>query len=113
MIFICVFSMTGCATIFSGNTDKVTITSSPSEATVTINGVPRGTTPLMLELDKGSSYNVEIKKEGYETKHATIANKVGAGWVVLDVFTGLVPLVVDIITDAWYKLTPTEVHVNL
>ena len=58
-------------------------------------------------------YIVEFKREGYETVTREIVNKVGAGWIVLDVLLGLVPVIVDAATGAWYHLNHTNLRVVL
>ena len=109
----CVVLLTSCATVFSGNSDDVTITSDPAGALVAIDGVPRGRTPLTVDLEKGNSYSVSVSKDGYEAGYATLTNRVGAGWVILDIFAGLVPVVVDAVTGAWGWLSPDTVHLVL
>ena len=109
----CVVLLTSCATVFSGNSDDVTITSDPTGALVAIDGVPRGRTPLTVDLEKGNSYSVSVSKDGYEAGYATLTNRVGAGWVILDIFAGLVPVVVDAVTGAWGGLSPDTVHLVL
>lgn len=108
-----IFMSTSCATLFCGNTDEVVITTSPSDALVSVNGIPRGYTPLTLELEKGDSYSIRIEKEGYQDGYATISDKVGAGWVVLDVFAGLVPLIIDAVTGSWSGLEPDNISLAL
>ena len=108
-----IFLSTSCATLFSGNTDEVVITTSPADALVSVNGIPRGYTPLTLELEKGESYSIRIEKEGYQDGYATISDKVGAGWVVLDVFTGLAPLIIDAVTGSWSGLEPDSISLAL
>ena len=109
----CVVLLTSCATVFSGNSDDVTITSDPVGALVAIDGVPRGRTPLTVDLEKGNSYSVSVSKDGYEAGYATLTNRVGAGWVILDIFVGLVPIVIDAVTGAWGGLSPDTVHLVL
>jgi hypothetical protein len=102
--------LASCATIFNGDTDDVNFTSDPNSAKVYINGHYLGTTPLDLPLPTGASYMIEFKKPGYETKTAFINNSVGAGWIVLDLFGGLIPIIVDAATGNWYGLD--QDHVN-
>ena len=109
----CVVLLTSCATVFFGNSDDVTITSDPTGALVAIDGVPRGRTPLTVDLEKGNSYSVSVSKDGYEAGYATLTNRVGAGWVILDIFAGLVPIVIDAVTGAWGGLSPDTVHLVL
>ncbi|MCZ2846084.1 MAG: hypothetical protein O2U61_06290, partial [Candidatus Bathyarchaeota archaeon] len=55
----------------------------------------------------------EFKIEGYKPKSVQINNKVGAGWVVLDIVLGLVPVVIDAATGAWYSLDQKNIDAVL
>ena len=102
--------LVSCATVFSGNTDEVSITSEPSDALVAINGIPVGRTPVSIELEKGMTHQVRIEKDGFEAGYAMISSRIGAGWVILDILAGLVPLVIDAATGSWEGLSPETVH---
>lgn len=99
-----------CATIFKGSTDDVSFSSDPSGAKVYVNGVLLGTTPVKLKLKSKNSYTIEIKKEGYETKTVVINNSIGAGWIILDILGGFIPVIIDAATGSWYSLD--QEHVN-
>ena len=95
---------------FTVGTDKIDFSSSPSGAKVYVNGQYMGTAPLQLKLESKHGYTIEFRKEGYESKTVVITNSVGAGWIVLDVLFGLVPVIVDAATGNWYSLD--QEHVN-
>ena len=42
----------GCATLMQGTTQEVGISSTPSRATVSVNGGERGTTPVAVDLKR-------------------------------------------------------------
>ena len=42
-----------------------------------------------------------------------IQNKIGWGWVVLDVITGVVPVLIDALTGAWYDFDQRYVNAIL
>ncbi len=107
------FLTVGCATIFSGSTQKVSYSSEPSGAKVYVNGQYLGNTPFELNMRKNKSYTVEFKKEGYRSRTVIINNNVAAGWIVLDVLGGLVPVVIDAATGNWYSLNPDNVRAVL
>ena len=68
-LFTVAILFSGCATIFTGSKQTVTITSVPPEALVQVNGIDRGITPLAIQLKKGfDGQTVTLKKEGYETR---------------------------------------------
>jgi len=68
---------------------------------------------LALKLESKKTYTIEFKKEGYETKSYNITNHVGAGWIILDVLAGLVGVIVDAATGAWYSLDQKNVNAIL
>lgn len=111
MLLICIsIAFSGCAAIFKGSNSSLNATSDPSGAKVYVNGEPYGKTPITLRLKSSKTYTIEFKKEGYETVTRNISNSVGAGWIVLDVLCGLVPVIIDAVTGAWYDLD--QDHVN-
>jgi len=117
-VFACFFSVTvllinGCATIFKGTSDNVNFSSEPSGAKVYVNGSLMGTTPVKLKLESKRVYYIEFKKEGFDTKTFTITNHVGVGWIILDILGGLVPVIVDASTGAWYSLDQDNVNAIL
>lgn len=88
----------------------MSFSSDPSGAKVYVNGTLLGTTQVQLELKSKNSYTIEFKKEGYETRIVLLNNSVGAGWIVLDVLGGLIPIIIDAATGNWYTLD--QEHVN-
>ena len=103
----------GCATIFKGNSSKVDMNSEPQGAQVIVNGNLMGETPVRLKLESKHTYSIEFKKDGFKTKTINIQNHVGAGWIVLDVLAGLVPVVIDAATSSWYDLDQKNVNAIL
>ncbi len=72
-----------------------------------------GTTPLEVRLSADQTYVVEFLKEGYDPITRVVSSKVGAGWVILDLFGGLIPLVVDAATGNWKRLDHSYVSAAL
>ncbi|WP_337871635.1 PEGA domain-containing protein [Ignavibacterium sp.] len=110
LIIVVSFIFTSCATIFKGSTDDVSFSSDPTGAKVYVNGSLLGTTPFQLELKSNKTYTIEFKKDGYETKAVVLNNSIGAGWILLDVLGGLIPVIIDAATGNWYSLD--QEHVN-
>ncbi len=108
-----IFSVSACATLFGPQKQNVYATSNPDGADVYVNGVRMGVTPYTLVLKPNQQYTVEFKKAGYKTIGRTINSKVGAGWVILDVLGGLIPVVVDASTGNWKKLDQDAVDAQL
>jgi len=109
---ICIY-LSNCALVFKGTKQEVSFRSDPQRAEVYVNGIRMGETPLTLRLVTKQTYVIEFKREGYKPKSVQINNKVGAGWVVLDILTGLVPVVIDAATGAWYSLDQKNIDAVL
>lgn len=113
-LVIAVFLLTSsCATLFKGTSNRVDFSSDPQGAKIYVNGNYMGDTPIRLKLESKQTYNIEFRKEGYQTKAFNITNHVGVGWIVLDILSGLIPVVVDAATGAWYVLDQKNVNAVL
>lgn len=100
VIFLLI-TISGCATIFSGSTEEITLESDPSGVVVMVNGVKEGTTPMIFVAKKGKEYNFEFVKKGYQSNFFKLVYNVGAGWVFLDVLTGILGIAIDAATGNW------------
>lgn len=96
-LLFCALLQNGCATIMTGTFQGTEIDSEPSGAAVFVNGDLAGTTPCEVDLDQDTDPYIVLKKEGYADTRVTLKKGVN-GWLVLNVFTGLVP---GLIVDAW------------
>ena len=110
--YLCTLLFNGCALIFKGTSEKVSFNSDPLASKVYVNGQVMGNTPLELKLESKKSYTIEFKKEGFETKTVHLSNSIGAGYIILDIIFGfgLIPIIIDAATGAWYTLD--EDHIN-
>lgn len=106
-------TLTSCATIISGSKQTVNFQSTPSEATVYINDLEIGKTPIEKKLERKNNYNVVIKLDGYKTFETRISRKFNAWYIGNIVFAGIIGLIVDPITGAMYKLTPDQIKTEL
>lgn len=113
LLVVIIYLVTGCATLFKGASENVDFSSDPSGADVYVNGSLRGKTPINLKLESKKTYTIEFKKDGYEPHTYTITNHVGAGWIILDILGGLIPIIVDAATGAWYELDQDAVNAVL
>ena len=113
VISIVLFYLTSCATLFKGTRQDVNFNSDPQKARVVVNGEDMGQTPCSIKLESKKSYKIEFKAEGYKAQIVNISNHIGAGWIILDVLMGLVPVIVDAATGAWYSLDQKNVNAIL
>lgn len=99
----------GCASIMHGTKQDVGISSSPTNARVTVDNAPLGNTPIVAKLSRGDNHIVKIELDGYAPFEATLTKKV-SGWVWGNVvFGGLIGLAVDAISGGLYNLTPEQI----
>lgn len=113
LLFSLLLFVSGCATLFKGTSEEVRFGSEPQKAEVWVNGVKIGETPISLKLESKKAYHIEFRKDGYKSATRNIANHIGAGWIILDVLAGLVPVIIDAATGAWYSLDQKNVDAVL
>src|SRR5437899_1435331 len=103
----------GCATLFAHKTMMAPLSSDPPGAEVFVDGHRVGQTPMTYELNHRQDHVITFRKAGYKEASCMIARSVGVGWVVLDVIGGLIPVIIDAATGAWYTSNPKACSVNL
>jgi hypothetical protein len=104
---------TGCATIIHGTRQDVGISSNPTGASVTIDNLQSGTTPVFSKLRRKENHVVRISLAGYQPMDLTLTSSV-SGWVWGNIaIGGLVGLAVDAISGGMYKLSPVELSAAL
>lgn len=102
-----------CATIVSGSKQIVKFTSTPSAATVIVDGAEVGTTPFETKLARKSDHTVTIKLDGYKPYETKLTRKFNGWYIGNLLFGGIIGLIVDPATGAIYNLTPKEVNAEL
>jgi PEGA domain len=102
-----------CATIIHGSSQEVGISSQPTGATITVDGVITGKTPVAAKLSRKDMHRVAITMDGYQPFEITTTRKT-SGWVWGNlVFGGLIGLAVDAITGALYNVRPEQIAAQL
>ena len=101
-------SLFGCAAVFRGTKDTVTVESNPPGAEA--NNGPRklGVTPAQFEVERNGVTQVTLTKNGYEDNIGTVKKSMNGAWVTLDIatclFTLCIPLLIDALTGGWYDV---------
>ncbi|OGW16906.1 MAG: hypothetical protein A3G93_08860 [Nitrospinae bacterium RIFCSPLOWO2_12_FULL_45_22] len=104
---------TGCATVVHGSRQSISINSSPSSATVTVNG-HKASTPTTLSLKRKKEYIVTVEKDGYEKGQAIIEQNFNGWSAILGNIIWLVPgLIIDYAVGGMWTLSPENVTVTL
>ncbi len=107
--------VSGCGLVFGGTRQVIRATSSPDGASVTMSpGTSDYKTPASMSLERKNNYSLTFSAPGYTAQKFEIQHDVRVGIVVADVLlTGLIGVVVDAATGAWYKLSPEVASVTL
>jgi hypothetical protein len=104
---------TGCARIVSGSNQQISFSTTPAGATVIVDGVPSGTTPVTVPLARKHAHLVRIELAGFAPYEMRLERDLN-GWFVGNVAFGwAVGIIVDISSGAMFKLTPSEVTAAL
>ena len=107
------FLISGCAGLVNGSTQEISITSNPSEANVSVEGLQLKT-PAKVNLSRKASHAAKFEKEGYEPAIEQIERR-PSWWLLLDALWGLlffIPMLTDLGSGGFYAFDD-EVHVNL
>ncbi|HEX9657941.1 MAG TPA: hypothetical protein VGB89_13620 [Bacteroidota bacterium] len=134
VILISLF-LQGCATVFKGYYDTVDLRNAPDDLRITTAGgleVPisrisktysvnnrRGdftgrvidTTYVRISLRSNEDHILVLSSGGKEKRVQTF-RKIGGGWIILNVLSGGVPLVIDAITGNWNFFDPIDASVE-
>lgn len=110
VLCLCLY-LSNCATIFKGTSEEVNFGSNPVGAEVWVDGQLMGKTPINFKLSSKKEYKIEFKFED-QSKSVVLNNHIGADWIILDVLGGLIPVIIDAATGAWYSLDQKNVNVD-
>lgn len=112
-LFLQLLLLGGCATIMHGTTQQIAVSSSPTGAQVSVNGMARGTTPVIADLRRKDNHVVRVTLDGYAPFEMALTRST-SGWVWGNlVFGGIPGLAIDAITGGLYKLSPEQVSAQL
>jgi hypothetical protein len=109
----------GCATLFSDSSDKITITSEPAGAEVILGNEVKGKTPLELvvERDTFKTTTLQIKKKGYATQDLKLKKTFNTTSLFnigfISTTLGVTSWGVDALTGGVIKHSPTGYTVTL
>lgn len=97
LVLLLVFS--GCATIMAGGPDRIPVSTNPPGATVFVDNIPVGQTPVMVTLDRQHSSGViRIELPGFAPVAIVRTTSIN-GWFWANLcFGGLIGIVVDLVT---------------
>ena len=111
---------TGCSTLVNcAQEDGISVKSDPSGATVFVDGIQKGQTPVRIEIDGGSaSHVIRLEKPGYKVSEHTVLKGTdpwvwGNAPLVVFPVVAAAGLCVDAYSGRWYCMEPAELNVPL
>lgn len=108
----CVPLATGCGTIVNGIHQDLAITSSPGGSSVSIDGVPSGTTPVVVPVKRLHAHVVKVERPGYYPFEASVVPMTSTWEWGNVIFAGLIGLAVDAWTGGMYDLSRESIHAD-
>src|SRR6185295_7461420 len=101
--------LSGCALILHGTSQKVLIETDPPGATITVNGVVVGKTPMKVPLKRADPGRVVVEKDGI-SENILFDRQIQEDWFVIDlIFTLGIGIPIDFFTGAMIVVeTPKE-----
>jgi len=102
-----VFWLSACATIIRGGHDTLTVNSLEKGSVIYVDGVPRGKEHAQLEVERGNTHTILVKKEGCQDVTAQTGESFDAV-SLLGVFIdfGIISIPVDLISGSAWKTKP-------
>ena len=102
-----------CGTVVNRTTQRVTISSLPLGASVIIDNVDYGQTPLVAKLKRKQFHFVKINMAGYLPYEVALMRGV-RDWVWGNLLTGgFIGIGIDALSGGMYKLTPKQIEAQL
>ena len=107
--------VSGCGLVFGGSRQSIRTTSSPDNATVSLTpATVEYKTPSTLSLERKQATVLTFSMDGYTSQKVELQRSMRVGIVIADVvLTGLIGVVIDAATGAWYRLSPETATVSL
>jgi len=103
----------GCSSVMNSTTQEIEITSTPPNARLIIDGRQFGTTPQVVNIERGKNHTVKLELPGCDTYEIQLTTKLSA-WVWFNVLNGFIPgFLIDYINGAMYTLRPSYLDIPL
>ncbi len=103
----------GCSTVMHSTTQSIELKTNPPNAKITIDGKKFGTSPQVVNIDRGTNHIIKFELDGYETYETQATRKV-SNWFWLNALNGFLPgMVIDMFTGSMYNILPENIDVEL
>lgn len=103
----------GCSSIISGTTQKVTITSNINGADVIINGTPVGKTPVTTRVKREKNVHITVRKEGYSDYNSVTETKLDPWFWGNIIIGGVFGSTTDLATGTTHLIEQDHMHIQM
>ena len=92
---------------------ELVLKSNPPNANIIVDGKKFGTSPQMVNVDRGKNHVVKFQLDGYEIYETQVTRKISF-WFWGNALNGFIPgMVIDMFTGSMYNLLPDNIDVEL
>jgi hypothetical protein len=89
------------------------LNSNPPNANIIIDGKKFGTSPQLVNIDRGTNHVVKFQLDGFEIYETQVTRKISF-WFWGNALNGFIPgMVIDMFTGSMYNLLPDDIDVEL
>ena len=110
MFGLVLLGATGCGTVVNGIHQDLAITSHPGGAQVSVDGISKGTTPVVVPVTRKHAHVVKVEHEGYQPMEASVVPQTSIWEWGNVIFAWLPGLAVDAWTGGMYELSHDRVN---
>jgi uncharacterized protein YceK len=105
--------LASCSTVLNTTTQDVEIKSNPANAKIFVDGKKFGTTPQVINIDRGSDHSLKLELDGHDVYETQVTRKISF-WFWGNAFNGFIPgMLTDMFTGAMYNMMPDKIEVEL
>ena len=113
LVCICFAGLNACSTFFNTTTQEIELNSNPPNAKISVDGKKYGTTPQVINIERGTNHVVKFELDGFEPYETQITRQM-SNWFWFNALNGFIPgMSVDLLTGAMYSLFPDEMNAEL
>ena len=114
ILLIAILAGGGCATIFNKSDQDIAFSSNPPGATVRVNGIAKGKTPVTIPIPRSASKPIiRFELAGYEPAEITLARTMSGTTAGNLILGGIIGVAFDAMTGKGYSYKDDRLHVEL
>ena len=112
-LILAVASLSGCASIIKGNSEKITVNSLEQDTVIWVDGSPRGKDAVSVDIKKGNPVTIKASKQGCQDVSVQTTETFDATSLLgILIDFGIISIPIDLISGAAWKPSPTTYTVS-